>query len=418
MSRSDRRMERHAPRQDMSGAQSPLSQDELRDVEVKHYAVIQAAAAIAVRELEANVSRRQAEFRNIISLMLPIAFLVGGWFINDSLSSSLDERVDARLDERSEQLLGYVELRSLVEELEGRMDDIRISNLRGEADTSASLDILLARFGSAMDKISPILEEDAEALENLSLSLSDVENLRWRILAAYDKIGESFRAASRYDHMVEVYRLAGSSLLNGQSSFVRNFAFGSGMMLLDEANLRLGRDVSTPVQQLYDDHQTALLLLRDTDETAYHALFSVLLDAKLGASDEELRVHSARIDRLIRLPSDNDPEKMRIADRRLGQMVSLVGEAGIDAFQARGVEYPIAGAHIYRTILRGCGEGAFLPQELCDPLLSGALVTYERGLNIGADESVGPVQAVSVSLDVQKSIDPLTGHITLTQPLN
>ena len=415
MARNDRRMERQPLRQDMSSGPGPLTSEELRDVEVKHYAVIQAAAAIAVRELEGNIARRQAEFRNIISLLLPLAFLVGGWFINDSLTRTLDERVDERLNQRSEELLGYVELRSLVEELETRMADFDITSRSGVS--SDDLSSFLNRFEPVMGRIRPILNRDEEALERLSLSLADVENLRWRILSAYDEIGRAFRATSRYDGMVDVYRLGGSGLLTAEGDFLSNFAFGAGMILLDEVNLPLARETQEPVSNLHKDHQTALKALRGSEFDHYHALLSLLIDAKLGATDAELISHKTRIEYMIRVAEERQADDVRGISPLYG-MLGLVREAGYDAFSVEGVKYTVAGQHIYSTLRRGCEDGAFLPSNFCDPLLSGSyLEVYEYHLRIEDDAAARREAAISVSLPMQKERDPVTGHIILTEPV-
>ncbi|MEM0928511.1 MAG: hypothetical protein AAGI89_04375 [Pseudomonadota bacterium] len=370
------------------------SEQEMTEAEIKHYAIIEAAAAIA----SAKAGDRMNRFLGVI--VAALGLLGGGLVVLANLA--IDLRIEEEFAERSNAVFGFVTVQRNIVELDRffeseveRADDIEELEAR-ESALRRVIDQVSEDTVGYMSRFRMVSAGEQVAISGLAgyvPSETDLYVLEYDIIELIDKISVRARGISHYQPITEL-GLANPEIAREARRFRVDFAYASGISLLSETSLT--RDL-TPFQELYDEHQRMLRELTNWPE--YSFLFGLLIEDQLGSTDEELaRIASGMAD--LSAPDFNN-------------LIETIAEIAIDG--SNNDQYRLAADRTYATFVEGCDVGGFVPRVVCEELNSmGVWNFFPAASGGGSLTSVG----LSSPLDLSPRMDVwsagLGGHIAAT----
>ncbi|MEO1040936.1 MAG: hypothetical protein AAFX52_01470 [Pseudomonadota bacterium] len=299
--------------------------------------------------------------------------------------------VNDEFDRRGNQILGFFAIQQNLLRLERDFDNqLRGYELFEGGDKSEeerrAFQILL--IDQTTEELSAFLfdlsgdgNDSFESLPGYTMSSGDRTFMEAEVADALAMVSGGARSVSHYQPIIDLY-MSGPSVGRQSDSFLVDFTYASGLVLLSEPFLQ--REIAEGYERadLYKESRAARRLLAGWPEFTY--LYELLLEAQLGTSVEGLTAIAAPMGRLNRTDMDS--------------MIRTIAEIGYDS--SVDSTYSLAGERTVSTISSGCSlPEPFIPRSVCNQIAaSGALEYFQsRDAEGGGFRSVSLGRTLDVS---------------------
>ena len=329
-----------------------LTQEELDEAEIKHYAIIDAAAAIASSKVDDRLTRL---FFGVIGFLTAVG---GGVYyaLDQQIQSTANEVVNDEFDRRGNAIFGFFALQRRLMDIERRFDfeiDLQQEIAREQDDQDESratrqsarilIDGVTRELSSFMSVLNGESDDTVPAADDYTITSADRIFMESEISDSITSVASFSRSVSYYEPITKLY-FAGPQIAMLSEDFLIDFTYASGFMLLSDPFV--SRD-SLAAQDLYAAHRDARRFLTDWPELT--VLYSMLIEAELGATPEQLARVGQQMDELNEVDFDS--------------MVRTIAEIGFDS--RVDPNYKLAGERTIATLMNGCGVGGFIPTSVC-----------------------------------------------------
>ena len=282
--------------------------EELKDAQVNHYAVIDAAAAIASAKL---TDRLTALFVGAVAILSAVG---GGalYLLDQAIKITAQKVVNEEFDKRGNEIFGFFALQrrfyDLKQEFEIKENELQEQeeSFRFRNDvTEQEQESLRTRREATLDEITEELKifaanlageaSDDETFDELiSFRLRSAERvfMEDELLNMYVDVADFARRYSYYDPIVDLY-LAAPRIALRSEPFLINFAYASSVMLLSDPILATRSQEGRELHRLYQGNQDVRRVLVRWPE--YRYLFGTLIEKERGRRMKSFSVWQPRL---------------------------------------------------------------------------------------------------------------------------
>jgi len=354
-----------------------LTNEELDEAEIKHYAIIDAAAAIASSKVDDRLTRL---FFGVIGFLTAVG---GGIYftLDQQIRSTASEVVNDEFDRRGNAIFGFFALQRRLMDIDRRFEfeideqqEIAREQDESRRDTRQSSRILIDGVTRELSSFMAVLNGESDkkvpAADDYTITSADRIFMESEISDSITSVARFSRGVTYYEPITKLY-FASPQIAMLSEDFLIDFTYASGFMLISDPFV--SRD-SLAAQDLYAAHRDARRFLTGWPELT--VLYSMLIEAQLGATPEQLARVGQQMDEL----NDVDFESM----------LMMIAEIGFDS--KIDPNYKLAGERTIATLMNGCGVGGFIPTSVCVRFENFGIEEY-----FGASANTGSLTSVGLS---------------------